>query len=808
MDAAKLNHCIFFFAIALSLLTAPFTHASEYNIELPVVIDNLSTGNMAVTIKDNAIKLIETESWKAIAEEHFSQDVVSATLRLDEKGAIPVGSLRKAGIDITFDPRTLQIMISPQENQRRSRNLAMRSEIPSGNLETPDASFTSYTNARYVQDYVVSSEIREPGRSDAILLLGGAIRLPGARSSAFEWEALYDEAANQEWKRGEMRLVYDLVESATRLSAGDIRYTSSRFQGAPPLLGLSAERQYSTIQPTRVVSSAGQQSFTLSAPANVAIYVNDFLQSRQRLSPGRYSVEDFSPSSGLNDIRIEIEDDAGRVEIINFSLFLDATLLREGLSEYSINAGIQREEDFNEKIRYDTSRPAWSGFYRYGLTPRLTTGLQYQGDKDIDVIGLEAVVGTSNTGTWAAAYANSSHEMFGNANSANMSWSYENDFFSTGHLQYLNLSSLYSEEEFLTLGQDDANNSYEWQNRLQVSSSLLNEIYASLSFNYSTRHQTDTSERGVSASLSKQFGQTAINLRAERTLGVENDSRVFLSASLPIGNGLRSRNTYDSFRETFRTEISSSPRNTVGDLSGYLAAEVDEKDSRLDGAFAYRGNRFIARGEHNYISPGNFSGSAEQIARLQLETSFANVGKTFAFGRPVSNSFALVQRHESLSDTSIHVNETFDGPLAKADSFGPAVLSSLESYRPYQINWRALEPPAGYDLGNTERLVKPYHRSGFLFTVGSSASAVAIGVATDDNNEPIALTAGTIRAMENSDFPELRTFTNRKGRFVAQGLEPGDYEVEFGTEPPTTFSFSIPEGAIGYVDLGNLGRPQ
>ena len=478
MTAAKAKTSAIQLTLACSLLTAPsLLYASEYNIELPVAIDSLSTGSAEVTLEDNRLISIETESWEEIAEAHFSQDVVNATMPLDEQGIITADRLRRAGIDIAFDSRTLQVMISPKENQRKTRDLMMRSAVASENLKTPDTSLTSYTNARYVQDYIVSSETREAGRDDATLLLDGAIRLSGVRVPAFEWEAFYEEGAEQEWQRGEMRFVYDMMESATRLSAGDIRYTPSEFQGSPPLLGLSAERQYSTIQPSRVVSSAGQQSFILSSPANVTIYVNDFLQSRQRLSPGRYSVEDFSPSPGLNDIRIEIEDDAGRIEVINYSLFLDATLLRQGISEFSLNAGLQRSGTFNEEIRYNTSRPAWSGFYRYGLTPQLTTGMQYQGDEHLDLVGLEAVVGTAEMGTWATAYANSSHDKLGNAESASIRWSYENDLFSTGFFQYIDFSSLYTEEDFITLGQDDASNSYRWQNRLQVSSSLHQPFY-------------------------------------------------------------------------------------------------------------------------------------------------------------------------------------------------------------------------------------------------------------------------------------------------------------------------------------------
>jgi outer membrane usher protein len=52
---------------------------------------------------------------------------------------------------------------------------------------------------------------------------------------------------------------------------------------------------------------------------------------------------------------------------------------------------------------------------------------------------------------------------------------------------------------------------------------------------------------------------------------------------------------------------------------------------------------------------------------------------------------------------------------------------------------------------------------------------------------------------------DITVFTNRAGRFVAEGLAPGSWLIEMATEDhPTYYRIEVPSGAQGIVRAGVL----
>ncbi|WP_072822194.1 fimbria/pilus outer membrane usher protein [Modicisalibacter ilicicola] len=771
---------------------------------MPASIDEQVIGDLTVGIADNALVFVQRTSWNDIAVEHFQGEFLRRLESASSGDRISMAEFARAGLDMEFDPRRLLVILRPTQEQRVVKRLNLAPGMPDlTNVDRGRHPLTAYVNLRAVEDYV-DSDLEPSGRQPLTLSLDGGVRAFGADGTALEWSAFYDEEDERRWKRGETRLVHDDVERAIRYSAGDIFYQSAEFQGAPSLLGFSVERQFSALQPFRVVTSTGQQTFTITRPSRVEVYVNDVLQSIQRLSPGRYNVSDFAFTDGLNDVRVVVEDDAGRRQTFNYSLFLDAILLDEGISEFSVNAGYQRADDFSETIEYDHDAPAWSGYYRQGITPDLTLGANYQGDQTLDVGGVEAVLGT-RTGIFSGSFNASQAEEHGSGRAGTLRWNYEFDLFGTRRPQELSLASIYSSENFQSLGQDEPSATFRWQNLIRLSSQLGDTAYGSITARQGVAHSSrGADETGVGLSISKRFGRLTTSIRAEYIDGEAEETDLFLSVSLPLGSSQTWRSSYTDTDNRLRTEWSTMPRNVVGDLSGSIGVETADQGSRLLGDVTYRGNRFIARARHDYLQEGLFEDNTGQFTRVQFETGIATAEGKLAMGRPVSNAFAIVDRHESLSRTRILVNETSDGPVAIADGFGPALVPGLESYRIQNLLWRAEAPPVGYDMGDVHERIFPAYRGGFSYQAGSAASIIAMGRLLGADDAPVSLIAGTLHAADGRTFEPLSTFTNRKGRFVLQGLEPGDYEARFNTEPLSTIHFSVSSDASGYIELGNF----
>ena len=80
------------------------------------------------------------------------------------------------------------------------------------------------------------------------------------------------------------------------------------------------------------------------------------------------------------------------------------------------------------------------------------------------------------------------------------------------------------------------------------------------------------------------------------------------------------------------------------------------------------------------------------------------------------------------------------------------------------------------------------------------------GVLVDEQGNPLALQHGRIVSLSDPDWPAVELITNRTGRFAAQGLKPGRYEIRlFGREAPVS-TFEIPADTTGVYTLGNAAE--
>ena len=122
-----------------------------------------------------------------------------------------------------------------------------------------------------------------------------AIKVGGFDGVAIRGEAFYDDSNGGDFIRSFTQLVHDDFENAIRFTAGDLNIETTQFQGQPTLLGVSAERRYSDIQPFRQLQPGGNEEFS-AAPerhrrcSDRRDNVADSAPSRRALQPARFRV--------------------------------------------------------------------------------------------------------------------------------------------------------------------------------------------------------------------------------------------------------------------------------------------------------------------------------------------------------------------------------------------------------------------------------------------------------------------------------------------------------------------------------------
>lgn len=778
-------------------------------INLPVKIDGEIVGSLRTGIADIELSRVDRASWLRIATGHFVPDLIESILQAAPEGQIPVEVFMAHGVGVIFDANMLEVHFELQESHRLTRAVALKpGEVDYSDLSRYDLPANSgYLNFNLEQEYRRGGEVGGAAGQASLANLSGAVQLLENPRLVLEGAALYDSLAGSggRWSRGEARLVHDDIEHAVRYGLGDIYFRATEFQASPPLLGISIERAFDEIQPLRQVTPTGTRSFAVNQRSIIDVYVNGVFQDTLRLDAGRYNLSDFAFNAGVNDVVLVITDPSGNERRIEFSLFSDPRLLQQGMSEFSFNVGYRRDESLAPSIEYDESAPLVSGFYRLGVSDTLTFGASYQGHSGHHVAGTDLTY-SSALGLLSGNLSYSDAGQSGAGTAASMRWSY--DFFASGETQRpheLDLVAVVREGEYLPIGQVLPEQGYRSEYRARYTAPGPWDTFLSGSVRYAQRFaESESPERLINLDINRRFGRTNLALRLEHDPAPDGGARALVRMSMPLGGRQQLSSRWNSFDDASELSWGRFQREVVGDLSGAAALRSDGTTRNADLEAYYVANRFEAGIEHRWSGVERGSEPAVNVTRLRLGSSLAFAGGSVGVGRPIDDSFIMVKRHPSLQGSRVRVDERQDGYSAFATDWGPAVLPRVDSYITRPLRWEAENPPFGYDMGNVEGNSFPFYRSGLVYVAGSAASVTAVGTARDASGNAVAMTMGTIDAVDDREFEPVTTFTNRDGRFVAQSLSPGKYRLSFPGQSGLTLYFEIGDESLGMVELGVL----
>ena len=735
--------------------------------------------------------------------------------RVGEAKTISLDALCAAGLPAVFDPAQLSVSLDIPLAMRRPGAIS----LTSGHRAPPEpnaapAEFTGFANLYFGIDHVAYSDFSAPGWQSPNIALDGAVRWQD-----LVLEAEFSIAHDFTFERRTTRFVYDMPDRALRFKVGDIRMPGTHGHAGRSLLGVSAQRSYAELQPTRQTGPNAERSFVVHQPSEVDVLVNGRKIRSFRLPPGEYKLSDLPLVTGGNRIEVEVREDSGRVRRYDFTAFYDHTLLKPGLSEWHAAAGFTGEYTAEGRT-YALDRPALFASYQRGLLENLTGGLAFQAADGAAALDLNATTENTLGSLFVRAAASYAGGQLGY--SAGIDWQFDEFGEWSDIISAIRLSADYDSARF---GPDNSHEAPGESLHLSAAAgfSLPLSVQGFASLNYS-REGDEEPRLNVSLSLSKAVGPQAswslsTGYRAGPVLDGGNETLAEWSARFGFSYRFSpdARLAFDHDVADRHSQIELDQRLNTD--SGSWAAEVEIASARSDdpsmssekglaGDLRYSGNRFTASAGHTrlFASPG--LDKIDIRSSATLGTGFAFADGLFAWGRPITGAFAIIDLPEEVESGELHIAPSDDGALAEADMWGPALVSSLPPYMTTTLPLAARGTPQNYDLGSGAYVLKPSYKGGYKLVAGAAGAMAVTGRLVDEHEEPLALAMGKARLEAAPDGPAAEFFTGPGGKFFIQGLTPGTWQLHLGGAPAPAFTFSLSKSNQQVIDVGTLQSGQ
>lgn len=733
-----------------------------------------------------------------------------------DRPVIDAGAFRAIGLDAKFDQQALELRISIAPELRKTNQVFLSDRGMPPKLEDALApnGFASFINTRVGQDFYFNHQDGTDGRRPLRAELEGAINI-------HNWvlESTESFVTNQAHPatRGDTRIVRDDPTHMLRFEAGDLSYPMSNYQRFRPMAGLSFSSNFG-LQPYRVTVPTSNTEIFLKSPSKVVVFVNGYQNQVLYLPAGRHNLRNLALGNGINFIRLEITDDVGRTEIMTFPWVSDADLLAKGLNQVSYSFGFPSTYVGNHR-EYNKSLPTTSVYHRYGLADQTTLGGNFQYDHRQWLGGVE-ILDSNLLGTFGLEPAISQIQDTGKKGYAGRLRYIHTDYFGPGNSQRnLSLGVEYRSQGFAQLDDLAPNVVAAYALTMGISQVIGFDIAARLSGNYDFNRATLPGVRndfGAMLSFVKTWKlgmQTTLSFsRRSSQVGLREDDIFFLFSWVLPGTRQSITLSEDTAQESTRAEWRYNSPQQVGAYNTMVSYQKDPNSHKADASLDYysnRGNISVAHdvtgttGQSQYTSSTN--GRIQQTTNLRAGASLAFVGGRFAIGRPITDSFAIVANNSALENQRVDINpnnsEYYD---ARTDLLGPGLVPNIVSYQFYHLYLDPSRLEPGFELGQENYALHPSYKSGTLIEAGNGATVMLDGVLTDTSDAPLSLASGEALLQDAPSAKPILFFTNRKGKFRAEGFKPGTYRLTFYSQGLAPLTFTIPEKARGIYKIGRL----
>ncbi|GKX53946.1 outer membrane usher protein [Leminorella grimontii] len=585
-------------------------------------------------------------------------------------------------VTVTYEGESQKLFISvptewlPEQRLSASRlSSAAAAENPLGLLLNYDI-YASHSSDDSSPDAVSAYT------EQRVLGLFGSLSNSGVYNQHINGES--EDENNHRYLRYDTVWRYDDEPRMLKYLVGDAITGSLPWSSSVRLGGVQISRNFSA-RPDLITYPLPQFAGQAAVPSSVDVYLNNYKYTSANVNPGPFTVETVPYINGAGNATVVVTDPLGRQVNTVVPFYVSSSLLKPGLTDFSLSAGKIRNNYGIKNADYGAN--AASGIGRAGLTSWMTLEARAESAEKLNVGGLGAVIKVGNLGVVNGAYGISrSRPGAFSASESEMDDASQSSFYSSkqtgrqrslGYAYTQNYFSVNAQQIDRSDGYGDLSN-YQSGYRLdkrsrQLTGSVSLQRFGSVGVGYFDVTQYDDSRlRLLNVSYSTTlFSNNSLYASMNREIGSSGYSAQ-ITISIPF-NAMGSA-TVTSSRDTenrwSHQATYSKAAPTDGGLGWTLSYakrpndQSDYKQANLDyAANAYRLQGGIY-GDRDETYWGEISGSLVAVK-----------GNLFA-SKTINDAFALVSTNGYAGVPVRYENQ----PLGKTDDDGYLLIPSVTAY--------------------------------------------------------------------------------------------------------------------------------
>ena len=721
-------------------------------IVVNITVNLESRGDFFVELDDEPNLLLRTEDLDTLM---LRYDELRAVLIHDERH-IPLSAVQD--VKSTFDQQKLIVGFigKTTQSEKTFAEIFPLSTSPKNVYLPREASAFLNYGVTYAQDNQVGFQ-----SLSATNKLGARVGDVFVVSDSFYRKTEMQE----EFVRLQSSITYERRNDLQWIALGD-QYASSGELGSAVNMGGIGFSKVFKLDPYFVTQQVYNLKGAAIYPSEAEIYVDGVLVGKQKIAPGTFDFRNIFSYNGAHKIEVALKDPFGNEQRYSYPAYFNTLMLREGLHEYSYNAGFLREQYGLESNEY--GKPAFSAFHRYGLTNSMNVGARVEGSDGIYNGGVSASLVSPRVGTVGLSLAASKKNSNDGA-AGSIQHAFQIGSFNT------NLSARVFSGDYATLNAPAISRADQTRYEASIGAGFLVMPVGSLSMNHSeTATHGGIKTKITSMNYSKGLSRTtSLFMNASETRQLSSIYSVFVGLNFNFEKNLRGAAQYNTTRGANTEAVQIQSDVPVGEGLGYRAAitrnNVGNTSSTSFNPFLQYNAPFGIYSLDSSIQ--NAAGRTIQTYNVSAAGSIVNAGGFFGLSRPVSDSFSIVMM-DKLSDAIVLNNGQEIGTTGVT---GRLVVPTLTSYGRNQITLDAKNIPMDYSVSGVNQALSPSIWSGSCIAFDAikvRAVAGTLHTILEEKKTPLEYVEVSVQVGDKVvTFP-----TGKDGEFYLENRLPADVD--------------------------------